>query len=328
MEKITIEEHNAIVNELIEKHNAERAKDKATISALTEEIALLREESDILKKTVAALTAKLEELEAEMKKNSKNSSKPPSSDSAKKVKATQSLRVKTGRATGGQKGHPGANLKLKDQPDEIVVLQVKDACECGGKIQADAGIVEKRQLTDIEPSKVITIEYRAEEGKCEICSKVHKASFPEGVNAAAVYGPGIKAVLAYMTNYQHLPLERAAEFAKEIYGIDISQGTIIRASKEVFNQLGEVDLLIKDEIINSDVAGFDESGMRVAGSLNWLHCAATKNAVYYTIHKKRGKEGIDAAGILPNFKGTAIHDHCYPILNNTRTLFFISKNRG
>ena len=156
---------------------------------------------------------------------------------------------------------------------------------------------------------MITIEFRAEEGVCEDCGKVHKASFPEGVDAAAVYGPGIQAVLTYMTNYQHLPLERATEFVKEIYGIDISQGTIISANKEVYEKLTKVDPLIKDELINSDVVGFDESGMRVAGSLNWLHCAATKGAVYYTIHKKRGKEGMDDAGILPNFTGVAIHDH-------------------
>jgi len=288
---ITIEEHNAIVTGYI-----------ATIDAMAKEI-------EILKNTVAALTAKIDELESKSKKNSKNSSKPPSSDGMRKTKVTQSLRVKTGREPGGQEGHKGSGLKLTDQPDKIVVLKVKDTCECGGNIVIKDGVMEKRQSTDIEPSKVITIEFRAEEGVCEDCGKVHKASFPEGVDAAAVYGPGIQAVLTYMTNYQHLPLERATEFVKEIYGIDISQGTIISANKEVYEKLTKVDPLIKDELINSDVVGFDESGMRVAGSLNWLHCAATKGAVYYTIHKKRGKEGMDDAGILPNFTGVAIHDH-------------------
>jgi len=227
----------------------------------------------------------------------------------KKPKATQSLREKTGRAPGGQEGHTGASLKLSDQPDQVVVLKVKNTCECGGNIIVNESNMEKRQMTDVEPCKTITIEYRAQEGICEDCGKVHKASFPEGVDATAVYGPGIQAVLAYMTNYQFLPLERAVEFVKEIYGIDISQGTIIHADKEVYTKLEPVVPLIKDDIINSDVAGFDESGMRVAGSQHWLHCAATKDAVYYTIHKKRGKEGMDAAGILPDFKGTAIHDH-------------------
>jgi len=309
MKTLRIEEHNAIMAELVEKHNVEVAGYKATIDALTKENALLKQELEILKKTVAALTAKVEELEAKAKKNSKNSSKPPSSDGMKKPKATQSLREKTGRAPGGQNGHAGASLKLKDQPDEVVVLQVKDTCECGGKIIINDGIIEKRQVTDIEPCKVITIEYRAEEGVCEDCGKIHKASFPESVSAPAVYGPCIQAVLTYMTTYQFLPLERAVEFIKEIYGIDISQGTIMRAEKEVYTKLEPVVPLIKDEVIDSDVAGFDESGMRVAGSLHWLHCAATKDAVYYTIHKKRGKEGMDAAGILPHFKGTAIHDH-------------------
>ena len=309
MQTITIEEHNAIISELKEQFNKETAEYRAAIDALTKENAILKEETDILKKIVAALTIKVEELEAKSKKNSKNSSKPPSSDGMKKPKATQSLREKSGRSPGGQKGHPGASLKLKDQPDEVVVLQVKDTCECGGKITVNKDIMEKRQSTDIKPAEVITIEYRAQEGICENCGKVHKASFPEGVNATAVYGPGIQAVLTYMTNYQFLPLERAVEFIKEIYGIDISQATIIRADKEVFTKLEPVAPLIKDEIINSDVAGFDESGMRVAGSQHWLHCAATKDAVYYTIHKKRGKDGMDDAGILPNFKGTAIHDH-------------------
>jgi transposase len=302
MKMLSMEEHNALMSELAEKYNT-------TISALTNELSKLREESEILKKTVVILTAKVEELVAKSKKNSNNSDKPPSSDGPNKKNATQSLREKTGRKPGGQKGHAGSTLKLKAQPDEVVVLHVNDTCDCGGRIKISKGIVEKRQTTDIEPSKVITIEYRAEEGKCETCGKVHKSSFPEGVNATAVYGPGIKTVLTYMTNYQHLPLERAVEFVKEIYGMDISQGTIINTNKEVFNKLGEVDPLIKNELINSDVVGFDESGMRVAGSLHWLHCAATKDAVYYTIHKKRGKDGIDAAGILPNFKGTAIHDH-------------------
>jgi len=300
----------------IDKHNAIIAEYAAMIDALTkenallkEELAILKEENEILKKTVAALTAKVEELKAKSKKNSKNSGKPPSSDGLDKEKVTESLRERTGRAPGGQSGHQGSGLELKSQPDKVVVLHVKNTCECGGKITVKSDAGEKRQETDIEPSKVITIEYRAEEGICELCGKTHKASFPEGVDATAVYGPGIQAVLTYMTNYQHLPLERATEFVKEIYGIDISQGTIISANKEVYEKLEEVDPLIKDEIINSDVAGFDESGMRVAGELNWLHCAATKDAVYYTIHKKRGKEGMDDAGILPNFRGTAIHDH-------------------
>ena len=299
-----------------DKHNAIIAGYAATIDALTkenallkDELALLKEENEILKKTVAALTAKVDELEAKLKKNSKNSSKPPSSDGIGKAKVTQSLRERTGRAPGGQNGHRGSGLELKNQPDKVVVLHVKNNCECGGNITVNSGAGEKRQETDIEPSKVITIEYRAEEGKCKNCGKIHKASFPEGVDATAVYGPGLQAVLTYMTNYQHLPLERATEFVKEIYGIEISQGTIISANKEVYKKLEEVYPLIKDELINSDVVGFDESGMRVAGELNWLHCAATKDAVYYTIHKKRGKEGMDDAGILPNFKGTAIHDH-------------------
>ena len=122
---ITIEEHNAIVTGYI-----------ATIDAMAKEI-------EILKNTVAALTAKIDELESKSKKNSKNSSKPPSSDGMRKTKVTQSLRVKTGREPGGQEGHKGSGLKLTDQPDKIVVLKVKDTCECGGNIAIKDGVMEK-----------------------------------------------------------------------------------------------------------------------------------------------------------------------------------------
>ena len=159
---ITMEEHNAIV-----------AGYDATNDAMAKEIAILKDENEILKKTVAALTAKVEQLEAKSKKNSDNSNKPPSSDGIGKKKVTQSLRKRTGRAPGGQEGHDGSGLKLKDNPDKVVVLKVKNTCECGGSIKITVGTEEKRQSTDIEPSKMITIEYRAEEGVCELCGKVH-----------------------------------------------------------------------------------------------------------------------------------------------------------
>jgi predicted nucleic acid-binding Zn-ribbon protein len=117
---IRIDEHNAAIMALIEKHNVEIQEYKTALEALKVENALLREQNEVLKNTVAALTARVTELEAKSKKNSNNSSKPPSSDGLSKPKATQSLREKTGRESCGQEGHKGSSLELKDNPIRLL----------------------------------------------------------------------------------------------------------------------------------------------------------------------------------------------------------------
>jgi len=292
---ITYEEHQAEIDALQAAHAAE--------------VAELKQQIEALKIAVSTLTSKINELEAKKKKNSRNSDRPPSSDGPKKPNATSSLREKSGRKSGGQKGHKGTTLSLTDAPDYIVEVKQQEDCECGGTLIALEDNLIIRQVTDIQMPKKVVIEYRARDGVCERCGKVHKASFPEGVNGTTNYGQEVQATVTYLTQYQLLPLKRTAEVMKDLFGLDISQGTIEKASQEAYESLENAEGLIKDEITESDVAGFDETGMRVNGSQYWLHSAVTSTATLYTIHKKRGKEGMDAQGILPFFRGTAIHDH-------------------
>jgi hypothetical protein len=58
---------------------------------------------------------------------------------------------------------------------------------------------------------------------------------------------------------------------------------------------------IADAVLNARVAHFDDTGMRVAGNLHWLHTAATPNLTWVGIHTRRGQEAFDAFGILPRF---------------------------
>jgi len=96
---------------------------------------------------------------------------------------------------------------------------------------------------------------------------------------------------------------------RDLFGVEVSQGTVIKANESVYSQLDGALDQIKDELINSEVVNYDETGWRVNGSLHWLHSAGTKDATLYKVHKKRGKDGMDAMGVLPFFKGTAVHDH-------------------
>jgi len=166
-----------------------------------------------------------------------------------------------------------------------------------------------RQQKDIERPKVLTIEYRAHEGVCQECGKIHKASFPDKVNGTASYGDSLQAILTYLNSYQLLPQKRTTELMRDLFGLKVSQGTIINSANEAYDALEEPEELTKEDIIESEIAGFDETGIRVCGTNHWLHVASTESSTVYSIHKKRGKEAMDDMGILPNFRGTAIHDH-------------------
>ena len=265
------------------------------------------DEYNAMKALIAALTAKAEELEARLNKTSKNSNKPPSSDGPKKGKVKNS-RVPSGRTNGGQPGHEGKTLELKPAPDTVVELKPKEACECGGDI-LENGSFRTRQVTDIEPIKVLTFEYRAYDGECGACGKIHKATFPEGTEGVHSYGKGLSAITTYLTNYQLLPLKRTTELISDLFGVNISQATVLEQSGQAFERLQETESLIAEEILESPVANADETGMRVEGSNHWLHSVGTEKATVYGIHKSRGKEALEAIGILPRYTGTLVHDH-------------------
>ena len=275
---------------------------------LLAKIAMLEEENGILRSLIASLVAEITELKARLNKNSNNSNKPPSSDGPKKG-APKNSRVPSGKSSGGQSGHKGATKELSPAPDTVIELKPKTECECGGEIVIQTDVFTIRQVTDIQPAKVVTVEYRAEEGVCTKCGKIHKASFPQGVDGTVCYGENVQAIVTYLTNYQLLPLKRTTELVQDLFGLKVSQGTVVTAGQEAYEKLEDTENEIKQELLDSDVVHFDETGMRVMGKTQWLHSAGTQSATLYGIHKKRGYEAMDSIGILPSFRGTAIHDH-------------------
>jgi transposase len=278
------------------------------VEELVAKIAALEEENRILREVVAALATKITELEARLKKGSKNSNKPPSSDGVKKGKPKNS-REPSGKSSGGQPGHKGATKGLNPSPDTVIELKPKTECECGGQIIVQTENYTVRQVTDIAPMQVITVEYHAQNGVCSDCGKIHKARFPADVEGTVSYGENIQAIMTYLTTYQLIPLKRAAELMDDLLGVKVSQGTIVSAGREAYEKLGEVEARIKEEIIESEVAHYDETGMRVEGKTQWLHSAGTKECTHYSIHGYRGVKAMDEIGILPKFTGTAVHDH-------------------
>jgi len=250
------------------------------------------------------------ELEIMINKNSNNSSKPPSSDVYKKT--IKNNRKKTGRSTGGQIGHKGSTLEKAKNPDEIIELNSIETCDCGCSLEGVKGVKKTRQVFDIPTPKIFVKEFTTNEKVCPDCRKVHKTEFPEGVTQPTQYGENMQSLMNYLTQYQLIPLERAAEAIGDITGQKISQGTLVNAAITLSNSLKDTVNEIKNKIKNSEVVHFDETGMRSNGKTEWMHAAVTETLTYYEIHQNRGEKAMTDIGILPNFAGTAVHDHWKP----------------
>ncbi|WP_136062248.1 IS66 family transposase [Pontiella sulfatireligans] len=257
---------------------------------------------------IRAQDARIAKLEGMMAKNSRNSSKPPSSDGLAKP-APKSLRKKSGRKPGGQQGHPGGTLERRKNPDVVEAHRV-DRCEkCGCDLRNEkAQGMEQRQVFDIPPVELLVTEHQAEVKQCA-CGHTTTAAFPEGVVAPVQYGPCIKATAIYLNGYQLLPYARLCETLRDLFNTPLSEGTLANMVRQAGRLAqGSVDG-IRDALGAAAVVHFDETGMRRNGKTNWMHCASTPTMSLFTLHNRRGMEAMDAAGVLPGFAGTAVHDY-------------------
>jgi transposase len=261
---------------------------------------------------IEQLEAEVAELRRQVGQNSRNSSKPPSSDSPFIKPAPRSLRRKSGRKPGGQPGHPGSTLALVANPDERLRHEPGPCTGCGADL-TDAPEVgaERRQVFDLPPMTVRVTEHQLIARRCR-CGTTTCGTAPEGVTAPAQYGPRITAIILYLYVGQFLSKKRTAAALAELFATPVSEGTVATMTKRAVDGLDDFLTQVGDRIAASEVAGFDETGLRVAGTLHWVHCARTGKYTLITCHPKRGRKGLDAAGVLERFRGVAVHDAWAP----------------
>jgi len=257
------------------------------------------------------LETRVHELEARLSKDSSNSSKPPSSDGLKRK--PKSLRGQSGKKPGGQQGHVGKGLAQINNPDTIVTHTPTSCAGCGSSLgDVQGSCAEQRQVFDIPQPIINVTEHRVEEKKCPCCGKITRASFPENVKGPVQYGNRARALIAYFYNEHFIPVDRVCEIFEDIFGIALSPGTCANVDERLFANLEVFEAGLKAHLLAARVLHFDETGMRCEKKLHWVHVASSQMATLYTMHARRGQEAMDAAGVLPQFQGIAIHDHWFP----------------
>jgi len=271
---------------------------------------------DFLTNQLQQMSRRVQLLEDQAAKNSNNSSKPPSSDGFKRQRKTKSLRKKSGKKPGGQAGHKGSNLKMIDNPDDVIVHPIESCQYCRQSLK-DVSVFDydKRQVFDLPVMKLFTVEHRAEIKECPCCHKMNSAAFPVAVTHKTQYGTVIKSFASYLKNYQLLPYDRIAGLFEDLFGHRISVGTIVNFTRKCYQYLETFEETVKEKLINSKILNLDESGMSVLGLRHWFHVASNPAFTYYYYHRKRGREAMDEMGILPFFKGIKVHDHFKPYLH-------------
>jgi transposase len=288
----------------------------ASPNELQQQNAALRAENVALKERVAALEAesaaqkeRIGDLERRLGLNSSNSSKPPASDGLKKlsrVSRVKSLRERSGRKPGGQKGHRGETLRPVEKPDVIVDHYPKACSQCKANVLAQASTAYRsRQVVDIPKPKVVVTEHRAHGCACPKCDAVTWASFPDDVKAPVQYGARICAFVVYLLNYQLLPEDRLAQLLSDLFGLKMVPATIARMSAACARRLQSFADAVHERVAAAPVKHLDETGFRIGGRTQWLHIFSTALLTFYRVASKRGS-------LLSGVTGIVVHDHWKP----------------
>jgi transposase len=203
-------------------------------------------------------------------------------------------------------------MELSEHPDKSVKHR-PPRCSCCGKSLKKAPVtaVERRQVIDIPPVKAVTTEHQLLTLQCG-CGCQTKAAAPDGVSAPVQYGSRIMGTGIYLWHGQFLSRDRACQALSDMFGCAPSPGALAAAARKTAGFLAPALAAITRHLIAAEVAHFDETGFRTAGKLAWAHSASQGKFALFTVHAKRGKDGMQAAGVLPRFRGIAVHDAWAP----------------
>lgn len=281
-----------------------------SIQRVTTLIAAEQDLSPALKSSLEVLLVLVTLLLNRLGLNSKNSSKPPSTDPFRRKES----RAASGRKPGGQPGHVGTTLKPVSDPDIVKEIRVDRSVLPPGRYRCCGH--EARQVIDVDITTLVT-EWRAEVVEDEQ-GRRHVAPFPEGITRPVQYGIGVKVNAVYMSQFQMVPYNRMEDHFLEQMGIPVSSGSIVNFNRDAYDRLGFFELWVQKALRQEGLLHVDETGINIGGKRCWLHNVSSPGLSHFAPHEKRGSEAIEAIGILPGFTGILCHDHWKPYFHYGR----------
>lgn len=258
------------------------------------------------------LTAKIDELlqridELSHKKNSRNSSAPPSSDGYAKP-APKSQRKTTGAKPGGQAGRKGSSMKLMKEPDEVKEHYPTACLGCPNRELCHACVAERRYESDI------VVETRLIEHRQMVCccskreNQILTGEFPENITGTKQYGYNLKAFATALSTVGMVSIDRIHQLLTGVFQISVSTGTIQNWLSQLADATAAATEEIRKKVSERLVLHCDETGLRVNGSLKWMHCVCDGEWSYFALHAKRGTKAMDEMAILPEYRNIMVHD--------------------
>jgi len=291
---------------------------------MTEDVKELQELVIVLLKKVEELTQEVKDLKHRLSKyehpkNSNNSSVPPSKDENRPKR--KSLREKTDKKVGGQKGRKGTTLRMVEVPD-IIEKHIPEFCSCCGNdiSKIKEKFVGKRQVFDIPEIKVNVTEYQIFKRECT-CGHETISNYPQQASAPVSYGNNIESLIGYFHARQYIPFKRMQEIFTDVFNTPISEGGIHYLLNKLVKKSQPAYDLIKQKLVSNKkyAIGADETGMKVDGNKHWAWTWQNDEATFITITNNRAQRSITET-FKNGFKNSVLVHDCWASHFNTKAL--------
>ena len=256
-----------------------------------------RRELDAALARIAVLEAQVRELLAQLRRNSSNSSTPPSANPPGAPKPV--VKTPTGRKPGGQPGHPGHHRqRLPPERVTVVVPYLPTTCtRCHASLPAQPGPADPEptwhQVAELPELTALITEHQGHARTCPGCGQLNRSEIPPAVRVHVI-GPRLAAVMSYFSSRHHIGRRGVEEVVETVFEVPTSLGSIVALEAETCAALAGPYHEAQAAVREAPVKNTDESGWSEKGEKRWLWMAATATTAFFVIHLRRSFQGLQA----------------------------------